>query len=161
MATFEASLVTPERTLIEEQVQTVFLRTDGGDAAYMPGHTPLIGAIVPGLVRFQHEDGTEERAAVHGGFVQVEGDHVTVLAPIAELAQDIDVDRARRALDVATERVADLAATATGAGAGAGARDGDRSEEAPADRELVEAEAAQRRAEVRLEVAGAGDSRGS
>ncbi len=153
MATFEASLVTPERTLLEEQVQIVFLRTDGGDSAYMPGHTPLIGAIVPGLVRFQHEDGTEERAAVHGGFVQVEGDHVTVLAPIAELAQDIDVDRARRALDAATERVADLSGTPTGAG--------DGSEEAPADRELVEAEAAQRRAEIRLEVAGAGDSRGS
>jgi hypothetical protein len=75
MATFAASLVTPERILLEEQVQTVFLRTDGGDSAYMPGHTPLIGAIVPGLVRFQLEDGTEERAAVHGGFVQVEGDH--------------------------------------------------------------------------------------
>ena len=157
MATFAASLVTPERTLLEEQVQTVFLRTDGGDSAYMPGHTPLIGAIVPGLVRFQLEDGTEERAAVHGGFVQVEGDHVTVLAPIAELAQDIDVDRARRALDAATERVADLAAASTGSGSGSG----DGAEEAPVDRELVEAEAAQRRAEVRLEVAGAGDSRGS
>ena len=159
MATFEASLVTPERTLLEEQVQIVFLRTDGGDSAYMPGHTPLIGAVVPGLVRFQHEDGTEARAAVHGGFVQVEGDHVTVLAPIAELAQDIDVDRARRALDAATERVVDLAATSTGSGSGSGSGDG--AEEAPVDRELVEAEAAQRRAEVRLEVAGAGDSRGS
>jgi F-type H+-transporting ATPase subunit epsilon len=157
MASFEASLVTPERTLLEEQVQIVFLRTDGGDSAYMPGHTPLIGAVVPGLVRFQHEDGTEEHAAVHGGFVQVEGDHVTVLAPIAELAQDIDVDRARRAFDAATERVADLAATSTGSGSGAG----DGAEEAPVDRELVEAEAAQRRAEVRLEVAGAGDSRAS
>ncbi len=157
MATFEASLVTPERTLLEEQVQIVFMRTDGGDSAYMPGHTPLIGAVVPGLVRFQHEDGTEARAAVHGGFVQVEGDHVTVLAPIAELAQDIDVDRARRALDAATERAADLAATASGPGSGSG----DGAEEAPVDRELVEAEAARRRAEVRLEVAGAGDSRGS
>jgi len=153
MATFAASLVTPERTLLEEQVQTVFLRTDGGDSAYMPGHTPLVGAIVPGPVRFHHEDGTEERAAVHGGFVQVEGDHVTVLAPIAELAQDIDVDRARRALDAATELVANLSGARSGAG--------DGSEDAQADRDLVEAEAAQRRAEVRLEVAGTGDSRGS
>ncbi len=153
MATFEASLVTPERTLLEEQVQTVFLRTDGGDSAYMPGHTPLIGAIVPGLVRFQLEDGTEERAAVHGGFVQVEGDHVTVLAPIAERAEDIDVDRARRALEVATELVANLGGARSGPG--------DESGDAQVDRDLLDAEAAQRRAEVRLEVAGAIDSRGS
>lgn len=153
MATFEASLLTPERTLLEEQVQIVFLRTDGGDSAYMPGHTPLIGAIVPGLVRFQHEDGTEERVAVHGGFVQVEGDHVTVLAPIAELAQDIDVDRARRGLEVATQQVAELAGTRSGTG--------DGGEEVQPDRALEEAEAAQRRAEVRLEVAGATDGRGA
>jgi F-type H+-transporting ATPase subunit epsilon len=153
MATFPASLVTPERTLLDEEVQIVFLRTDGGDSAYMPGHSPLIGALVPGLVRFQHEDGTEERAAVHGGFVQVEGDHVTVLAPVAERAEDIDVDRARRALDAASERVAELGGARSGSGESA--------EEDQADQDLADAEAAQRRAEVRLEVAGATDSRGA
>jgi F-type H+-transporting ATPase subunit epsilon len=153
MATFEASLVTPERTLLEEQVQIVFLRTDVGDSAYMPGHTPLIGALIPGLVRFQLEDGTEERAAVHGGFVQVEGDHVTVLAPVAERAEDIDVERARRALDAATERVSELGGARSGTG--------DGGEEDQVDRDLAEAGAAQRRAEVRLEVAGATDSRGA
>ncbi len=153
MATFAASLVTPERVLLEEEVQTVFLRTDVGDSAYMPGHTPLIGALVPGLVRFQLEDGTEERAAVHGGFVQVEHDHVTVLAPIAERAQEIDVGRARRALDAATQLVTELGGTRAGTGDAGG--------ETEADRALSDAEAAQRRAEVRLEVAGVIDSRGS
>jgi F-type H+-transporting ATPase subunit epsilon len=119
----------------------------------MPGHTPLIGALVPGLVRFQLEDGTEERAAVHGGFVQVDHDHVTVLAPIAERAQDIDVERARRALDTATQLVTELGGTRAGSG--------DTGEESGAGRDLVDAEAAQRRAEVRLEVAGVTDSRGS
>jgi F-type H+-transporting ATPase subunit epsilon len=153
MATFPASLITPERVLLEEEVQAVFLRTDGGDAAFMPGHTPLIGAIVPGPVRFQHEDGTEERAAVHGGFVQVDGEHINVLAPIAERSEDIDVDRARRALEVATQQVTELAGTRSGTG--------DGGEEGQADRALEEAEAAQRRAEVRLEVAGAVDGRGA
>jgi len=151
MATFPASLITPEHTLLEEEVQAIFMRTDGGDVAFMPGHTPTIGAIVPGAVRFQHEDGTEERAAVHGGFVQVEGDHVTVLAPIAERAEDIDVERARRALDATTQLVEELAGTRT--------TSGDASEEAPVDRALADAEAAQHRAEVRLEVAGASESR--
>jgi len=152
MATFPASLITPERVLVEEEVQAVFLRTDGGDAAFMPGHTPLIGAIVPGAVRFQHEDGTEERGAVHGGFVQVDGARIKVLAPIAERAEDIDVDRARRALDLATQTVTELA----------GARStGDASDEGQVDTVLAEAEAARRRAEVRLEVAGATDTRAS
>ena len=147
MATFPATLVTPERTLLEEDVAAVILRTDGGDAAFMPGHTPLIGALVAGAVRFQHEDGTEERAAVHGGFVQVAGDHVRVIAPVAERSEEIDVGRARRALEAANERVAELGGTRSGAG--------DSGEAAPVDRALVDAEAARLRAEVRLEVAGA------
>jgi F-type H+-transporting ATPase subunit epsilon len=135
MTTFPASLVTPERVLREGEVQAVFLRTDDGEAAFLPGHTPLVGALVPGLVRFQHEDGTEERFAVHGGFVQVEPGHVVVLAPIAERAQDIDVERARRA--------AEAAGTAGAAGSGdEGAAGGG------ADAEAL------RRAQLRLEVAG-------
>ncbi len=151
MATFPTSLITPERILLEEEVQAVFMRTDGGDVAFMPGHTPLIGAIVPGAVRFQREDGTEERAAVHGGFVQVERDHINVLSPVAERAEDIDVDRARRALEAATERVTELGGTRTGSGEG--------DEDAESERALREAEGAQRRAEVRLEVAGTGEAR--
>ena len=151
MATFPVSLVTPERTLFEEEVQAVFLRTDAGESAYMPGHTPLIGALAAGLVRFQREDDSEERAAVHGGFVQVEGDRVTVLAPVAELADDIDVARARRAFDLATQLVSDLTAIPAGAGDGADATQ--------SDRELLDAEAARRRAEIRLEVAGALEAR--
>jgi F-type H+-transporting ATPase subunit epsilon len=154
MATFPASLITPERILLEEEVQAVFLRTDGGDAAFMPGHTPLIGAIIPGAVRFQHEDGTEDRAAVHGGFIQVEGDHISVLAPVAERSENIDVERARRALDAATQLVTELAGARSGTGTGDGA------EESQADRALEDAEAARRRAEVRLEVAGVVDARG-
>ena len=147
MPTVPARLVTPERLLLEDDVQAVFLRTDTGEAAFLPGHTPLVGALVPGLVRFQHEDGTEERAAVHGGFVQVEGDHVVVLAPVAELAGDIDLDRARRALETATEMLAELNARPTTAVAGAD-EDG-----AP---DTASAEAARRRAEVRIEVAAPG-----
>jgi F-type H+-transporting ATPase subunit epsilon len=140
-------LVTPESILLEEEVQAVILRTDVGDATFMPGHTRLIGALVPGAVRFQREDGSEERAAVHGGFVQVDGEHVVVLSPVAERASDIDIDRARRAAANAAERLAEL----RGAQSGTAAADG-----AEPDAEILDAEEAQRRAEVRLEVAGAG-----
>ena len=52
---------------------------------------------------------------MHGGFVQVEGDAVTVLAPVAELAEDIDVERARRALEAAEQRIAELGGARVGA----------------------------------------------
>jgi hypothetical protein len=76
-----------------------------------------------------------------------------VLAPIAERAEDIDVERARRALDAATELVATLGGSRSGSS--------DESGDVQVDRDLLDAEAAQLRAEVRLEVAGANDSRGS
>jgi F-type H+-transporting ATPase subunit epsilon len=143
--TFTASLVTPERTLLDTEVQAVMLRTEEGEAAFLPGHADLIGALVPGLVRFQHEDGSEQCAAVHGGFVQVDGEHVVVLAPIAEMAEEIDVERARRALEEAERRLSELDAP-SGAAAEEGA--------GPEDRARVDAEDSRRRAEVRLEVTG-------
>jgi F-type H+-transporting ATPase subunit epsilon len=144
VATFPSSLVTPERVVFEEEVAAVMLRTAFGDATYLAGHTPLIGAVVPGLVRFEHADGTVERIAVHGGFVHVKHEGVTVLAPVAEREQDIDVERARLALAAAEQEVAE----ATGRSPGAG------DDDLVAGRQLAEAQAALLRAKVRLEVAG-------
>ncbi len=138
MATMHASLVTPERLVFEADVQAVLLRTDFGEAAFLPGHTPLVGALVPGVVRFQREDGTEEKAAVHGGFVQVDGEHVVVLAPMAELAEEIDVERARRAA---------AAAEAAGSSAGSAGHAEDGADASHDD--------ALARAQLRIEVAGA------
>lgn len=132
-----ASVVTPERALVSVEVDAVDLRTAEGEAAFLPGHAPLIGSVVPGLVRLVQPDGTEIRLAVHGGFVHVENDRVQVLAPVAELADEIDVERARRAAEVAEARLAELRGS---------------EEEDP---ELLEVRAALRRAQVRLEVAGA------
>lgn len=144
MPTFASTLVTPEHVVLEGEVEAVLLRTDVGEATFLAGHTPLIGAIVPGLVRFQHEDGTVERVAVHGGFVHVRHEGVTVLAPVAEREQDIDVERARRALQAAEQQVTEAGGRAGSAG----------EDDLSAARELAEAEAAVRRAQVRLEVAG-------
>jgi F-type H+-transporting ATPase subunit epsilon len=141
--TFPSSLVTPENVVLEGEVEAVMLRTDVGEATFLAGHTPLIGAIVPGLVRFQDEDGTVKRVAVHGGFVHVKHEGVTVLAPVAELAEDIDVDRARRALEAAEQMVADAAGRTSSGG----------DDEIAVSGELAEAQAAVLRAQVRIEVA--------
>ncbi|HEX4220322.1 MAG TPA: ATP synthase delta/epsilon chain alpha-helix domain-containing protein [Acidimicrobiales bacterium] len=164
---FSVQVLAPDRVLLTGRAQQVIMRTEDGDITFLDGHTPLVGAIVPCVVRVVREGDEEERLAVHGGFVQVEqlddtedddgsgnaggsdgdaGTRVTVLASVAELSEEIDVERARTALESAQARVTDLTA-ASGRGSPS---DGDE-----ADTELVEAQGAVQRAEVRLEASGA------
>ena len=124
----QVELVSPERILYSGEAEMVVARTSEGDIAFLTGHSPFIGALGVGAVSIRGTDGSEERAAVHGGFVEVSGDRVTILSDVAELAGDIDRARAQRALEEAERR----------------ARDADD----------AEAEAAARRARLRLELAG-------
>ena len=157
---FTISLVTPERVLVTGLASEVILRTAEGELTFLAGHTPLVGTVEPGVVRVVRDEGEDERVAVHGGFVQVEqgvvgedgepvasGTRVTLLIGVAELAGEIDVDRARASLESAEARVAELGGTA---GRSAGSGSGTGEEEQP-DAELVEAEAELLRAQVRLE----------
>ena len=121
---FQINVVTPERILLTGMASEVFLRTGDGDLAFLAGHTPLVGSVQPGVVRVVRPEGDEVRVAVHGGFTQVEqgvplGDdaddastRVTLLVGVAELAEEIDVDRARVALEAAEARVAELGGSA-------------------------------------------------
>ena len=127
--TLAVELVSPERILWSGDAEMVVARTSDGDIAFLTGHAPFIGALGIGVVTIQTEGGGQEKAAVHGGFVEVSGDKVTILSDVAELASDIDAERARRAADAAETRL--------------------RTEQS------AEHEAALRRAQVRLELAGA------
>jgi F-type H+-transporting ATPase subunit epsilon len=136
-------LVSPERILYSGDAEMVVCRTvDGGEIAFLSGHAPFLGALGEGMVRIKTSSG-EEVAAVHGGFVEVRDNRVIVLSDVAELAADIDVDRARRAKEAA-ERGEDAGGGAAG---GAGDAEGD-----PAD----DAAAALRRANTRLAAADRG-----
>lgn len=101
--TFPFSLVTPERTLLKCEASMVILRTGGGDIAFMAGHAPFIGNIEPCVAVVTTAEGETKRAAVHAGFVHVANSVVRLLADIAELPDDIDVERARRAVARAEE----------------------------------------------------------
>jgi len=180
-AVYTAKVVTPERVLFNGPATQVILRTADGDITFLAGHSPLVGTVEPGLVRVVGEEAEEQRIAVHGGFVQVEqnvtddadvvspaspsspgssgagGTLVTVLAGIAELADEIDTERAQVAHDAAEARVAELAS----AGRTSGSGDSGSGSEDEDDAEVVEAEAALRRSEVRLEAAGVTAGAGS
>ncbi len=99
-ATMQVELVSVERPIWSGEATAVYARTAEGEIGVLPGHTPLLGALAPGwLVRILHADGVEQRVAVHGGFLSVRADGVSVLAEMAENADEIDVARARQALE--------------------------------------------------------------
>jgi F-type H+-transporting ATPase subunit epsilon len=96
--TLHVEVVSPERILWTGDADRVIARTiGGGEIAFLTGHAPFVGALDIGLVRVHAEDGTDEVIAVHGGFVEVSHDKVTVLSDVAEVAGQIDVERARAA----------------------------------------------------------------
>jgi F-type H+-transporting ATPase subunit epsilon len=100
MTTMHVELVSVERSLWSGEATAVFARTVEGELGILPGHTPLLGALEPGwIVRIKRADEDELRVAVHGGFLSVRKDGVSVLAEMADPAEDIDTARARAALD--------------------------------------------------------------
>lgn len=94
------SLVSPERKLWTGTAKFVLARTVEGEIGVLSGHEPVLGVLATGgVVRIDSETEGKITAAVHGGFLSVDKDVVTILAEVAELAGEIDVARAQAALD--------------------------------------------------------------
>jgi F-type H+-transporting ATPase subunit epsilon len=108
VATLHVELVSVERLIWSGEAKMVIARTTEGDLGVLPGHSPRLGQLADGgVVRIREDDGSELVAAVHGGFLSVTAEGVSVLAEQAELATEIDVSRARAALDRARSGEAD------------------------------------------------------
>jgi F-type H+-transporting ATPase subunit epsilon len=123
-------VVSPEAILFEGDAEMVVARTlEGGDIAFQPGHVSFLGALDDWPLRVLQEGG-QVTFAVHGGFVEVSNDRVTVLSDVAEQSNAIDVARATAAFEKAEAAM-------------------------KADPEDLEAAAAVKRASTRLEVARA------
>ncbi|HEX6756765.1 MAG TPA: F0F1 ATP synthase subunit epsilon [Mycobacteriales bacterium] len=100
MATVHVELVAVERLLWSGEARMVIARTTEGELGVLPGHAPLLGQLADGgIVRVQEDGGGELTFAVHGGFLSVTDAGVSILAELAERSEEIDVDRAQRALD--------------------------------------------------------------
>jgi F-type H+-transporting ATPase subunit epsilon len=101
-------LVSPERILFSGEAEMVICRTaGGGDIAFLDNHAPFLGALADAIVRIRKADGEWEEAAVHGGFVHVRDNTVILLSDLAELASQIDFERARRDREDLERRVMD------------------------------------------------------
>lgn len=104
MATMQVEVVSPERVLFSGEATQVITRTlGGGEIAFLPGHAPFLGALIESHTRVTLVDGSTLDVAVHGGFVQVSGTTVSILSDAAELAGQIDRQRAMSAKERAEE----------------------------------------------------------
>jgi F-type H+-transporting ATPase subunit epsilon len=104
-------IVTPDRSLVREEVDEVVVPGSEGEFGILPGHTPLLATLKVGELWYR-QGAERHHLAIAFGFVEVLPGRVTILAQIAERAQDIDVARAERAKRRAEERLAQPAAHA-------------------------------------------------
>ena len=100
-------VVTPEKYVVSEEVQIVAAPGMLGEFGVLVGHTPFMTALKVGTLRFTDADGKERYVFVNQGFAEALPDKVTILAESAERRRDIDVDRAKAALDRAEKRLAE------------------------------------------------------
>ena len=126
-------IVTPEKKVFDESVDSVTVPTASGEAGILPNHAPLVSALKPGILSYSTK-GTVDKLAVSGGFVEISSNKVSVLTDSAQSADEIDAAAARADREAAEKA---LAANATAA-----------LEETQADRDRLEA------ANVKLQLAG-------
>ena len=105
MATFNLTIVSAERKIFEGEVKQIQATGVEGELGILPGHTPLLTAIKPGIVKFTLQDGNEEVIYVSGGFLEVQPNIVTVLADVAIRGSELDADRIREAKRKAEENI--------------------------------------------------------
>src|SRR5579863_5816347 len=103
--TFKLEVVTPTREVVRETVTEAQIPARGGYLGVLPGHTPLLSELGIGELSY-HAGGRVYSCTAMGGFVEVLGDRVIVLADSAERAEEIDVARAQAARDRAQKRLA-------------------------------------------------------
>lgn len=104
----DLQIVTPERMLVHEQVDEVEVPGVDGYFGVLPGHTPLLAALSVGELWYRKGQEKTYLSIVHG-FAEVLPDRVTILAQLAEHAEEIDVERAEAARNRASERLAQRA----------------------------------------------------
>jgi len=127
-------VVTPEKAVVSEKAQIVAAPGALGEFGVLSGHTPFLTALKTGIIRYTDVNGKEHYVFVSGGFAEALPDKVTVLAESAERRSDIDIERAKAALERAEQRLTE-----------------DRSRE---DIDFNRARASLERATVRIRLAG-------
>ncbi len=102
MKTIKVNIVTPDGPVSETEAEMVIAATEFGEIGVLPGHIAMVAPLQIGALRLKNGNSTVN-VAVHGGFIEVRPDVVTILAQSAELAANIDIARAKLAAKRAEE----------------------------------------------------------
>jgi len=105
MEKLHLEVITPEKVIVNEDVESVVATSSLGEFGVFLEHIPFLSGIIPGELRYTTGDKTES-LAVTNGFAEVSNNKVSVLVDAAEKAHDIDLERAHRAIERAKERLA-------------------------------------------------------
>ncbi len=103
--TFHLDIVSAEKKLFSGTVESFMVTGSEGELGIYPGHTPLLTAIKPGMVRLVKQHGHEEIIYVSGGMVEVQPGTATVLADTAIRGEDLDAAKAEEAKRKAEENI--------------------------------------------------------
>jgi F-type H+-transporting ATPase subunit epsilon len=98
LSQLHVELVAADRKVWSGEARILIARTTEGELGILPGHVPVLGVLESGLVTIRTTDGETVVAAVHGGFLSVADNNVSILAEVAELAEEIDVAEAEELL---------------------------------------------------------------
>ena len=98
-------VVTPEKSVVSESAQIVMAPGSLGEFGVLSGHTPFLTTLKTGALKYKDESGTERFVFISSGFAEALPDRVTVLAESAERRKDIDIERAKAALERAEKRL--------------------------------------------------------
>ena len=137
MASIKLEIVSPDRVVYSDDIAMLIVRSTGGELGILPHHAPLVTGLLPHAMHVKFPD-REELIAVSGGFMEVQPEKITVLASAAEEPIDIDINRAKSAMDRAKQRIAEF----------------HQGSPASEDIDITRAQLALRRALTRLRAAG-------
>lgn len=102
--TLKLDVVTPDRTLLSEDITSLIVPAVEGYLGVLPNHAPMIVGLVPGAVKYRLE-GKVKYLSISGGFMEIGANKVTLLADTAEKPEEIDRERALAAKGRAEQRL--------------------------------------------------------
>ncbi len=106
---FKVMIVTPDKTAYEGDAVSATIPGLAGYLGIWANHAPLVGAVVPGMVTLRLDDaGNTKFLSVGTGFVEISDNVVNLMVETCELSDEIDVDRAKKALERARKRLAGM-----------------------------------------------------
>jgi len=108
MATYHLQIVTPDRKVFDGEAEKLSMRTVGGDVCILAHHIDYAAPLGSGKAHVTDADGVTRSAACSGGMLSVSGGEVRVMATTFEWAEEIDLERAKRAQDAAQARLENL-----------------------------------------------------